>query len=178
MEDAKSRWQRPRPWIALVVIVILIIVLLFYQPFEQYLIDNIPRIHFSNILFWFASLVAVISYALAHWQSFRKSIFGGVGESNAQDLVFDTLQIAVLAAVILFAGATIQAVEMLSVHLMNDGSVIDAEFGTRLLSVFVLVVMAILFYLLHRVVRAFRVGWKQRWTPPGASVGPTSSGRM
>ena len=51
MEDAKSRWQRPRPWIALVVIVILIIVLLFYQPFEQYLIDNIPRIHFSNVLF-------------------------------------------------------------------------------------------------------------------------------
>ena len=133
--------------------------------------------HFSNILFWFASLVAVISYALSHWQSFRKSIFGGVGESNAQDLVFDTLQIAILAAVILFAGATIQAVEMLSVHLMNEGSVIDAEFGARLLSVFVLVVFAVLFYLLHRVVRAFRLGWKQRWTPPGTSVGPTSSGR-
>ena len=109
MEDAKSRWQRPQSWIVLIIVVILIIFLLFYQPSEQYLIDNIPRIHFSNILFWFASLVAVISYALSHWQSFRKSIFGGVGESNAQDLVFDTLQIAILAAVILFAGATIQA---------------------------------------------------------------------
>ena len=146
MEDAKSRWQRPQSWIVLIIVVILIIFLLFYQPSEQYLIDNIPRIHFSNILFWFASLVAVISYALSHWQSFRKSIFGGVGESNAQDLVFDTLQIAILAAVILFAGATIQAVEMLSVHLMNEGSVIDAEFGARLLSVFVLVIFAVLFY--------------------------------
>ena len=178
MENANGRWQRPQSWIVLIVVAILIIFLLFYQPFEQYLTDNIPRIHFSNILFWFASLVAIISYALSHWQSFKMSIFGGVGESNAQALVFDTLQIAILAAVILFAGATIQAVEMLSVHLMNDGSVIDADFGSRLLSVFVLVVLAVLFYLLHRVVRAFRLGWRQRWTPPGRSVGPTTSGRM
>jgi hypothetical protein len=120
-------------------------------------------------LFWFASLVAIVSFAVSHWQSFRKSIFQGVTESNAQDLVFDTLQIAVLVAVILCAGATIQAVEMLGVHLMNDGSVIDAEFGRRLLSVFLLVVLAVLFYLLHRVVRAFRLGWRHRWTPPRAS---------
>ena len=169
MEEAKSRWQQPRSWIGLIVILILIIFLLFYRPFEQYLLDNIPRIHFSNILFWFASLVAIVSFAVSHWQSFRKSIFQGVTESNVQDLVFDTLQIVVLVAVILFAGATIQAVEMLGVHLMNDGSVIDAEFGRRLLSIFLLVILAVLFYLLHRVVRAFRLGWRHRWTPPRAS---------
>ena len=169
MEEAKSRWQEPRSWIGLIVIVILIIFLLFYRPFEQYLLDNIPRIHFSNILFWFASLVAIVSFAVSHWASFRKSIFQGVAESNAQDLVFDTLQIAVLVAVILCAGATIQAVEMLGVHLMNDGSVVDAEFGRRLLSVFLLVVLAVLFYLLHRVVRGFRLGWQHRWTPPKAT---------
>ncbi|MCK5922582.1 MAG: hypothetical protein KAG66_16695, partial [Methylococcales bacterium] len=72
-------------------------------------------------------------------------------------------------AVILCAGATIQAVEMLGVHLMNDGSVVDAEFGRRLLSVFLLVVLAVLFYLLHRVVRGFRLGWQHRWTPPKAT---------
>ena len=169
MEEAKSRWQQPRSWIGLIVIVILIIFLLFYRPFEQYLLDNIPRIHFSNILFWFASLVAIVSFAVSHWQSFRNSIFQGVTESNAQDLVFDTLQIAVLVAVILCAGATIQAVEMLGFHLMNDGSVIDVEFGRRLLSIFLLVILAVLFYLLHRVVRAFRLGWRHRWTPPRAS---------
>ena len=169
MEEAKSRWQQPSSWIGLGVIIILIIFLLFYRPFEQYLLDNIPRIHFSNILFWFASLVAIVSFAVSHWQSFRNSIFQGVTESNAQDLVFDTLQIVVLVAVILCAGATIQAVEMLGFHLMNDGSVIDAEFGRRLLSLFLLVILAVLFYLLHRVVRAFRLGWRHRWTPPRAS---------
>jgi len=58
---------------------------------------------------------------------------------------------------------------MLGVHLMNDGSVVDAEFGHRLLSVFLLVVLAVLFYLLHRVVRAFKLGWRHRWTPPKAT---------
>ena len=169
MEEAKGRWQQPSSWIGLIVIVIMIIFLLFYRPFEQYLLDNIPRVHFSNILFWFASLVGIVSFAVSHWQSFRNSIFQGVTESNAQDLVFDTLQIVVLVAVILCAGATIQAVEMLGFHLMNDGSVIDAEFGRRLLSVFLLVILAVLFYLLHRVVRAFRLGWRHRWTPPRAS---------
>ena len=166
MEEATSRWRQPRSWMSLVVIIILVVFLLFYRPFERYLIENIPRIHFSNILFWFASLVAIVSFAISHWQSFRKSIFQGVTESNAQDLVFDTLQIAILAAVILCAGATIQGVEMLGTHLMNEGSVIDAEFGRRLLSVFLLVVLAVLFYLLHRVVRAFKLGWRHRWTPP------------
>ena len=93
MEEAKGRWQQPSSWIGLIVIVIMIIFLLFYRPFEQYLLDNIPRVHFSNILFWFASLVAIVSFAVSHWQSFRNSIFQGVTESNAQDLVFDTLQI-------------------------------------------------------------------------------------
>ena len=74
MEEAKSRWQEPRSWIGLVVIVILIMFLLFYRPFEQYLLDNIPRIHFSNILFWFASLVAVVSFAVSHCQSFITAI--------------------------------------------------------------------------------------------------------
>ena len=52
--------------IGLIVILILMIFLLFDRPFEQYLLDNIPRINFSNILFWFASLVAIVSFAVSH----------------------------------------------------------------------------------------------------------------
>ena len=166
MESLQNRWQRPGSWIGLGVVVVIVLFLLFYQPVEQYLMEHIPRIHFSNILFWFASVVAIISFAISHRQSF-KNIFDQFSETSAQELVFDTLQIAILAAVILCAGATIQAVEMLSEHLMNDGQIISAVFGSRLLSVFVLMLMAILFYLLHRVVRAYRVGWRRGWTPPG-----------
>ena len=167
MEASENRWRRPGSWIWTAVIVILILFLLFYQPVEQYLMERIPRIHFSNILFWFASLVAIISFALSHSQSFKRHIFSQFADKSAQELVFDTLQIAILAAVILCAGATIQAVEILSEHLMKDGQLITAVFGSRLLSVFVLMLMAILFYLLHRVLLGFRVGGRRGWTPPG-----------
>ena len=118
MNDEVSRWRRPRPWIWLVVVVIALVFLYFYKPFETYLLERIPGIHFSNVLFWFASLVAVVAYVIAHWQSFRRQMFRDGGELDATALVYDTLQIAILVAVIFFAGAVIQAIEMLSELLM------------------------------------------------------------
>ena len=158
--------RRPRYWIVLVGIIILLIFLYFYQPFESYLAESIPNIHFYNIVFWFASLVGVIGYAIAHWQSFRRNIHQGVAELDVSGLVFDTLQIAILIAVIFCAGATLQAVEMLGEHLMNRGSIVGPVFGEKLLAIILLVILAVIFYLLHHVVRSFRVGWRPRRPPP------------
>ena len=66
MESLQNRWQRPGSWIGLGIVVVIVLFLLFYQPVEQYLMEHIPRIHFSNILFWFASVVAIISLSLIH----------------------------------------------------------------------------------------------------------------
>ena len=92
--------------------------------------------------------------------------------ADAEGLVFDTLQITILIAVIISVGATLQAVEMLGEHLIDQGAIIDPVFGRRLLSVIVFVILAILFYLLHLVVRAFRVGWRPRRPPRTASPRP------
>src|SRR5579872_461270 len=149
-------------WIAVVAIIILLIFLYFYRPFETYLVAHIPLIHFSNIVFWFASLVGLVAYAFAHWQSFRSEIFRNVGELNV-----DTLQAAILAVVIFCAGATLQAIEVLSEYFVNRGPIFDAAFGGQLLAIFLLVIFAVLFYLLHYVVRALRTGWRPRNVPPG-----------
>ena len=170
MNDEVSRWRRPGPWIALVAIVIALVFLYFYQPFESYLLERIPGIHFSNVLFWFASLVGVVAYVIAHWQSFRRQVFRDSGELDATALVFDTLQIAILVAVIFFAGAIIQSVEMLSEQLMGTaGAASDVGFGARIVTIVVMVILAILFYLLHYVVRALRTGWRPRRPPPRAA---------
>lgn len=166
MAQETSDSLRPRFWIVVVGVIILLIFLYFYRPFESYVVAHIPDIHFHNVVFWFASLVGVVGYAIAHWQSFRKNIFKSVSELDVDGLVFDTLQIAILVAVIFAAGATLQAIEMLSEHLMTRGSIIDPVFGRRLLSIILLVLLAIAFYLLHHVVRAFRVGWQMRKQPP------------
>jgi hypothetical protein len=155
-------------WIWLVAVVIVLIFLYFYRPFETYLVAHIPFIHFSNVVFWFASLVGIAAYAFAHWQSFRSEIFRNVTELNVDSLVFDTLQAAILASVIFCAGATLQAIEMLSEYFVNRGPIFDGAFGGRLLSIVVLVILAVVFYLLHYAVRALRTGWRPRTAPPRA----------
>src|SRR5271169_5776758 len=155
-------------WIAIVAIIILLIFLYFYRPFETYLLAHIPLIHFSNVVFWFASLVGLVAYAFAHWQSFRSEIFRNVSELNVDTLVFDTLQAAILVSVIFCAGATLQAIEVLSEYLVNRGPIFDPAFGEKLLAIVLLVILAVLFYLLHYVVRALRTGWHPRSAPPRA----------
>ena len=161
-----SGWRQHRFSIALVAVLILLVFLYFYRPFETFVVAHIPLIHFSNVVFWFASLVGVVAYGMAHWQSFRAEIFRNVVELNVDNLVFDTLQAAILVAVIFCAGATLQAVEMLGEHLIHGGAVIDPTFGEKLLAIVLLVILATLFYLLHHVVRAFRSGWTPRRAPP------------
>jgi len=153
-------------WIAVVAVIILLIFLYFYRPFETYLVAHIPFIHFSNVVFWFASLVGIAAYAFAHWQSFRSEIFRNVAELNVDSLVFDTLQAAILVAVIFCAGATLQAIEVLSEYFVSRSPIFDAAFGERLLAIVLLVILALLFYLLHYAVRALRTGWRQRMAPP------------
>ena len=166
MAEKQSRQRGARFWILLVGVVILLIFLYFYQPFQDYLSAAIPNVHFGNVLFWFASLVGVIAYAVAHWQSFRQNIFRAATELDVEGLVYDSLQIAILVAVVFAAGATLQAVVMLGEHLMGGGPVVDAAFGRRLLSIVLLVILAVLFYLLHQLVRAVRQGWRPRRPPP------------
>jgi hypothetical protein len=155
-------------WIGVVAVIILLIFLYFYRPFETFLVAHIPSIHFSNVVFWFACLVGIVAYAFAHWQSFSGQIFRNVTDLNVETLVFDTLQAAILAAVIFCAGATLQALEVLSEYFVNRGPIIDAAFGEKLLAIILLVILAVLFFLLHYVVRALRSGWGPRSAPPRA----------
>ena len=171
MAQETVRWRRPRYWIVLVGVIIVLIFLYFYQPFEDYLTAAIPNIHFHNVVFWFVSLVGVIGYAIAHWQSFRRNIFRAAGELDVEVLVFDTLQVAILIAVIFCAGATLQAIEMMGEHLIERGQIIGSAFGEKLLAVVILIILAVVFFLLHHLVRAFRSGWHPRRPPPRASGG-------
>jgi hypothetical protein len=164
MSDDTTKQQQFWAWV--VAVVILLIFLYFYRPFEAYLVAHIPFIHFNNVVFWFVSLVGIVAYAFAHWQSFRAEIFRNVTELNVDNLVFDTLQAAILAAVIFCAGATLQAIEVLSEYFVNRGPIFDSAFGSKLLAIVLLVILAVIFFLLHYVVRALRSGWRARTAPP------------
>ncbi len=171
MEQETESPYRPRFWIVILGIVILLVFLYFYQPFEVYLSDGIANIHANNVVFWFASLVGVIGYAVAHWQTFRRNMSSQAKTLEVDRLVFDTLQIGILVAVIFSAGAILQAIAMLGAHVIERGPIFDPVMGRRVLAIILLVIMAVAFYLLHAMVRAFRSGWRPKRPP--AQMSPT-----
>ena len=151
------------------------IFLYFFKPFETYLLAGIPNVHFDNILFWFAALVGIAAYALAHWQSFSKRIFLPVGALDVEALVFETIQAAILVAIIFCAGAILQSVEMLGAHLVARGEIFGPLFGGKLLAIALLLILAVLFFLLHHLARVFRSGgWSARRPPPRSPAGGSS----
>lgn len=154
-----------RYWIVVVGLVILAVFVYFYDPFEKLISDSLRGLAASTIVFWFAAFVGVVAYVIAHWASFRQHFFRRVNDLDAEGLVFDTLQIALLVALILCAGSILQVIEMLSAHLINKGTILDPQFGRKLLAIIVLVILAIGFYLLHRMVRAFRLGRRPNRSP-------------
>lgn len=160
---------RARFWFAVIAIIIFLIFLYFYAPFEAFLLAGVKNVHFSNVVFWFASVIGILVYIAAHWQSFKRNILRHVSEPNADDLVFDTLQSAILVAMIFFAGGTLQAVAQLAVHLTEDGEIVNATFGNGLLTIGLFFVFVVLFFLLHYLIRAFRTGWRTRRHPPRVS---------
>ncbi len=165
MAQEQSDRQRPRFWMIVIALVIFLIFLYFYAPFETFLVASIPNVHFSNVIFWFVSLVGLVAYAIAHWQSFKRNIVRSVSELEVDGLVFETLQISILVAVIFCAGATIQAIELVSQHLITHGTIFGGGAGAKLLSIVLLVLLAIAFYLLHHAVRGFRQGWRPKRPP-------------
>ena len=171
MEAPSSAGRSSRFWIILIGFIILLIALYFYKPFETYLVEAVPNIRFGNIVFWFASLVGAAAFAIGHWQSYRRNILQQAGPPQAEVLVFESLQITLLTAVIFSAGATLQAVEGMSEYLMARGPIIDTAFGGKLLAILILVIITILFYLLHLAVRAIRTGWTPR-SHPARRPGP------
>ncbi|MDE0727385.1 MAG: hypothetical protein OSB82_13080 [Alphaproteobacteria bacterium] len=170
MAEETSTRRQPKFWIGLIALIILLIFLYFYKPFETYLVAHIPGIHFSNVVFWFASLVGIVGYVISHWQSFRGQFGRDGGALNVETLLFDSLQVSILVAVIFCAGGTLQAVAMLGEHLVGRGAIVGGAAGEKLLAIILMVILAILFYLLHHLVRAFRDGWTTRRAPPRRSA--------
>lgn len=173
MAETTSFWNRPRFWIFFIALIILLIFIYYFDPFADYIRANLKNVRFHNVIFWFSALVAVIAFAISHWQSFKRHILRVSGEINVEALVFDTLQISIMTVVILCAGGILQSVELLSEHLLLREMAVQQTFGERILTILLLIILAVVFYLLHLVVRAFRIGWRPS-RPPGRMPSPGS----
>ncbi len=149
-------WQWFWTLVGFLIFIIVLIFLYFFKPFEELFNLVVYGIDFDNITFWVALIIGIIGFCGYHWRAYRVHI---VQQKNMEAMVLSSLKGSTFTAILLSAGATLQAVQILCVYLLRSEQVLDAEFGKRLAAVAALVVLTgvfcIIFWLL-KVVRSPR----------------------
>ncbi len=149
-------WQWFWTLVGFLIFIIVLIFLYFFKPFEELFNLVVYGIDFDNITFWVAVIIGIIGFCGYHWRAYRVHI---VQQKNMEAMVLSSLKGSTFTAILLSAGATLQAVQILCVYLLRSEQVLDAEFGKQLAAVAALVVLTgvfcIIFWLL-KVVRSPR----------------------
>ena len=78
-----------------------------------------------------------------------------------------------MSAVIFSAGAALQGVEVLSEYLIERGSIVSAGFGSKILAIVMLLILTVIFFLIHLLLRSIRRGWTPGRRPQRVSAGPS-----
>lgn len=147
-----NEWQWFWTLVGFIAFIIVLIFLFFYQPFESLFTLIINAISFSNVIFWVALLIGIIGFCVYHWHAYRVHI---VQQQNVEAMVLSSLRGSTFVAILISGAAALQAVQILCVHMLQQGYSVNAEFGERLGAVAALVVLTgvfcIIFWLLKVV---------------------------
>ncbi len=145
-------WQWFWTLVGFVLFIIALIFLYFFKPFEELFTLVIRGAGYHNVIFWVAVIIAIIGFCGYHWRAYRVHLAHTHG---FEAMVLTSLRGSAFAAILLSAGAALQSVQILSVHLLGADYALDAEFGRRLAAVVALVVLTgafcIAFWLLKLV---------------------------
>lgn len=148
-------WQWFWTLIGYIVYIIVLIFLYFFEPFEVLFTAVINGISFSNIIFWISAITGIVGFCVYHWHAYQVHI---VREHRVESMVLSSLRGSTFTAIVLSGGATLQAVQILTVYLLESGYTLDSEFGERLTAVVALTILTGVFYLIY---------WLLRFIPSG-----------
>lgn len=153
-----SGWRWFWTLVGFLVFILVLIFLYFYKPFEDLFRTVVYGLSYDNSIFWAAVVVAIVGLVGYHWRAYRAYI---VQQQSVEAMVLASLRGFTFVAILLSAGAALQAVQVLVVHLLEPGYELGAAFGRQLGAVLALVVLtgvfAIIFWLLrlmHGVARS------------------------
>jgi hypothetical protein len=146
-------WQWFWTLVGFIIFIIVLIFLYFYQPFEELFRIVVYGLSYDNAIFWVALIIGIIGFCIYHWRAYRIHI---VQQQSIESMVLSSLKGSTFTAILLSGGATLQAVQILCVYMLQQGFSIDAGLGKRLAAVIALIlltgVFCIIFWLL-KVVR-------------------------
>ena len=147
-------WQWFWTLVGFILFIILLIFLYFYQPFEDLFNIVFYGLSYDNAILWAAVIIGIIGFCTFHWRAYRLHI---VQQQSVEAMVLNSLRGSTFTAILLSGGATLQAVQILCVYLLQPEYALDGAFGKRLAAVVALVILTgvfcIIFWLL-KVVRS------------------------
>ncbi len=148
-----SGWQWFWTLVGFIVYIIVLIFLYFYKPFEDLFNLIVYGLSYSNAIFWAGVIIGIVGFCWFHWRAYRLHI---VQQKSVESMVLSSLKGSTFTAILLSASATLQAVQMLAVHLLQPGYALDAEFGKRLAALVALLVLTGLFCIIFWLLKVIR----------------------
>jgi hypothetical protein len=124
--------------VGFVAFIIALIFLYFFKPFEELFTLVIRGVGYHNVIFWVAVIIAIVGFCGYHWRAYRVHLAHANG---FEAMVLTSLRGSAFAAILMSAGAALQSVLILCVHLLGPDYALDAALGRRLAAVAALVVL-------------------------------------
>lgn len=147
-------WQWFWTLVGFIVYIVVLIFLYFFKPFETLFNTVVNGISYDNAIFWAVLVIAIVGFCAFHWRAYRLHI---VQQNNIEGMVMSSLRGSTFTAILLSAGATLQAVQILCRYLLQDGYDLGAEFGKHLAAVLALVILTGLFCIIFWLLRVIRL---------------------
>ncbi len=150
-----TSWQWFWTLVGFLIYIVVLIFLYFYQPFEDLFNIVVLGLTYDNAIFWFALIIGIVGFCAFHWRAYRLHI---VQQHNVESMVLSSLRGSTFVAILLCSGATLQALQILCVYLLEPGRALGAEFGSRLGAVAAMVVLTALFCILFWLLKVIGKG--------------------
>ncbi len=148
-----SVWQWFWTLVGFLIYIIVLIFLYFYKPFEDLFVTVIYGLTYQNAIFWAGVIIGIVGFCTFHWRAYRLHI---VKDRSIEAIVLSSLLGSSFVAILLSASAALQAVQILAVHLIQPGYVLDGAFGKRLLALVALVILTGLFCIVFWLLKSVR----------------------
>ena len=146
-------WQWFWTLVGFIIFIFVLIFLYFYQPFEDLFTLVINGIGFDSAIFWVVLIIGIIGFCAYHWGAYRVHI---VRQQSIEAMVLSSLRGSTFTAILLSGGATLQAVQILCVYLLQQNYALDAAFGKRLAAVAALVILTAIFCIIFWLLKIIR----------------------
>ena len=148
-----SGWQWFWTLVGFIVYIIVLIFLYFYEPFADLFNLVVYGLSYSNAIFWAGVIIGIVGFCAFHWRAYRLHI---VQQRSVESMVLSSLRGSTFTAILLSASASLQAVQMLCVHLLQPGYALDAMFAKRLTAVIALLILTGLFCIVFWLLKIIR----------------------